>query len=620
MDERDLSIEKLLGERAKLRTASGVYLVFDQDPRTHLKGTDQPWVLSLSGLALPASPAPTMLDRMVVFVDEFALGLPASSADEIRSLLAPLPYGPALVWAARRLARLWPVRTDANGQMALARDMFGGAPVVGMFEQFLADSAHGERRYLFSQQQMHVLARLVLESADGNAEDRAWDDEREARMQQALLAVTSVLGAGANTVAGDGQELENWLVFFAQNGAYNASPQPLLSYQRTWRLYIELADSPEGRAHPDFCPLDEWTIEASGASLKELYAVGFAATAKAEQLDAPAEELAIVPPLEDYLSSTSVADRHTVFTQALSAPREFYVRGFARSRSDPVRLAWEITPFQQRPLVRLPDGALALVSPRALESWLTDGTYYRLLDIAASRGCRDRFTAFVGWLVEQYVLELFETTLNDGGSGVPRVHGEQDYRGQKTSDVALDFEADIVLCEVVSVRLPLGVRAEADEQEFAKYLRRSVTDKLEQLDRVISDVLDGRARIPDVDPAAIRRVWPVLITVDEVMQGEPFWAMLDRAAIDYFSQPVCQRPTLMAIDDVETMLGMVAAGDNLISLLHEKGSGDYREHDWTRWLNETRKGDPPRLPALEQRWEDLMSETSALLMSAKSDS
>src|SRR5205823_10375764 len=127
--------------------------------------------------------------------------------------------------------------------------------------------------------------------------------------------------------------------------------------------------------------------------------------------------------------------------------------------------------------LRLSDGRLALTAPRGLYSWLTDGWYYRLLDIAIARGHRDAFTTYVGFLFEEYVVELLELALPNRASGDGRVNREQTYRGEKTADAAIDYGADLLLVEVVSTRLPRGVRAEANAEELDRFLRRAVLDK-----------------------------------------------------------------------------------------------------------------------------------------------
>ena len=148
---------------------------------------------------------------------------------------------------------------------------------------------------------------------------------------------------------------------------------------------------------------------------------------RAQDQTAPPEAEAVVPDFASYLSTTTLADRHTTLTETLSAPHSFYVEGFERSRDVPLRLAWETTPFLTKPFLRIP-GGLCLLSPRPVQAFLTDGVYYRFLDIAVEEKQRDDFTTFVDWLIERYVQELFEQALASRPAGSGRVHGEQGYR------------------------------------------------------------------------------------------------------------------------------------------------------------------------------------------------
>jgi hypothetical protein len=261
-----------------------------------------------------------------------------------------------------------------------------------------------------------------------------------------------------------------------------------------------------------------------------------------------------------------------------------------------------MTPFLAKPFLTLRDETLLLLSPRALHSWLTDGVHYRLLDRAIALDQRERFTAFVGHLFESYVLEVLADGLAGHAAGEGRVHGEQRYTGdQKTSDVAIDYGADLVLCEVVSTRLPLGVRAEADQDELDRFLKRTILNKLTQLDRVVDDLVRGAAHIPGVDMAAVERAWPVLITVGEVVEGEALWSFIKREATG-LRQAICRPLTLLGVDAAETLAGMAASGEGVASILSAKQRDNYGELGFRRWLADTRETAPPRLPVLEARW------------------
>jgi hypothetical protein len=258
-----------------------------------------------------------------------------------------------------------------------------------------------------------------------------------------------------------------------------------------------------------------------------------------------------------------------------------------------------------------------LTSPRGLYSWLTDGWYYRLLDIEIERNERDDFTTYVGYLFETYVLELFQVALPDRTPGQGRVHGEQGYGASEemTSDVTVDYGDDLLLFEVISRRLPLGVRAEADQEELENHLKRTFLDKIKQLDRVGRDILSGHARIPDVEPARIRQIWPVLVTAGDVTDSEPLWKWLnEKTPAGTFEDPKVQRLTLLDVEDIEILAGLVSAGEEINDIVTAKALSDYRELSLVRWLNDTRTQDPPRHPKIEERWQGLSATMRAALV------
>jgi hypothetical protein len=611
-DVKQRDLEHILAGKHKYISPTGLIVLFDQ-PRQPMLG--EGWARSPHDLSFPTRPSPSLLDQMVVVCDEAALGLtPPSTVEEVREVVGQLPWAPAMIRTARIARKLWPIRDEPERQLELARELFGeDAGIIEDFGAFLGNPGT-ERRYLFHEQQLFVLQRLLLESAAQDEGEVTWTAEQDLQLRKALIKVSSAITAGAAKVLSRERDPKDWLGFITQNSAYNSSEQPLLAYQRTWRIYVELAGTAAARAHPNHCDLDQWHRDHVGVSLPELLAVGHGAAMRAEDESAPAGAQAVVPDMQSYLSTTSLAERHATLTEALSASRSSYVEGFERSRDVPVRLAWETTPFLTKPFLRIP-GGLCLVAPRAAQGFLTDGVYYRFLEIAAAEKRRDDYTTFVGWLIERYVQELFEEALGSRPAGQGAVHGEQEYSGQLTSDVAIDCGADLVLVEVISTRLPLGVRAEADEAELEKYLKRTVIEKLEQLDRVIDDLLDSdsAARLPGVDMGRVQRIWPVLVTYGDLLAAGPLLAYIADEAGGLLGQAATRPLTLLGLEDVEVLAGMLADGETLADVLAEKNGGVYEGLPFSRWITDTRNEIPPRLPVLEQRWFDMTDGFAALL-------
>jgi hypothetical protein len=555
---------------------------------------------------------PTMLGQIYVVADEAALGLRVSSIDEVRAHLRDLPFPVAVELVANTAAKLWPIRSEATQQRKLLEQLVCSPQHLAAYDRFLTDVRDDleEHLYVLGEQQLHVLQRLVLEEAHG--EDAEWNAQHAGALEAAFLGVTSVVGEGAANLQSGERQLEDWVGFLTQNGSFNAGGQPLYALVRAHRLFIELPRTPAAQQHHCARDFDSWTGERFNLSAEELFAAGFLAQATSVMGQQPDDERVpgVLPPMNTYLSTTALAAKSEAVDAALSAPREFFVSGFNRSRNNPVRLAWESTPFQQRPFVRFDDGQLVLTSPRALYSWLTDGWYYRLLDIAMGKGERDAFTTYAGYLFEAYVLELFQLALPKRPAGAGSVHGEQPYGaggGEMTSDVAIDYGDDLLLFEVISTRLPLGVRAEADHAELESYLERTFLDKIDQLDRVSRDVLAGRAHIPGVDPARVRRIWPVVITAGDITETEPLWKWLhEHTPAGTFADPHVQRLTLLDVEDIEILAGLVAAGAEINDIITAKARSDYRELSMVRWLGDTRDEDPPRHPEIEARWEQLI--------------
>ena len=79
---------------------------------------------------------PTGLRLFAVAPEEPDLGWDRSTPEQVRQLVAVLPFEHAMLVLAQLEAAHWHVRNDAAGQLVLARSFFGTqAPVVGHLER-----------------------------------------------------------------------------------------------------------------------------------------------------------------------------------------------------------------------------------------------------------------------------------------------------------------------------------------------------------------------------------------------------------------------------------------------------------------------------------------------------
>jgi hypothetical protein len=184
------------------------------------------------------------------------------------------------------------------------------------------------------------------------------------------------------------------------------------------------------RNHPDFCQVDEWFVEDYKLSISEQYALGFAVLATAKVMDESlqlTERSVLGPDFFPDIATRLERDPDDV-TGIITATRSRYAEMFGAGEQTKARAAWERTPFDMRPVLRLAGGSFVVVSPWAITSWIGDGFFHRALSSARRRGQAERLLRFYGALVERYALQTLQQVHPEPrplGSG--RVYGDRTY-------------------------------------------------------------------------------------------------------------------------------------------------------------------------------------------------
>jgi hypothetical protein len=392
---------------------------------------------------------------------------------------------------------------------------------------------------------------------------------------------------------------ERWLRYFVGNGGFAAHGWIKHDLARAHRLYEVIAKSRRARRHHDYCPLEGWLLDEYKMSFCELQGLGFVLYAGAQLYELGQPPIAVTPA---YYDSSALADRLDDGFRALAAGRDWFREQFLASAEHPRRAAFEIQPFLRRPGLRQTDGSIVVVAPRAIESWLSaNGAYYRFFDLARARGAKERakFTRFNGFLEESYARLLADAAHPYQGRrtfAVGRVHGEIDYRvkraERKTSDVVIDLGTDLALIEVTAKRLTQKSTVEADAESILKDMQMMMIDKMRQLGRVIGEIFEEPSRVPQLDLAYVQRVWPIVVCGDGVFQGPSIWAHINRQGGHYLETPRSVVPAeiqplvLLDLEELELLMGFVAAGHSLTEALERKTSEIWRERDFKSLVHE----------------------------------
>jgi hypothetical protein len=150
-----------------------------------------------------------------------------------------------------------------------------------------------------------------------------------------------------------------------------------------------------------------------------------------------------------------------------------------------------------------------------------------------------------------------------------------------------------------------------DREVLERNLAPMLFNKIAQLGRVATDLFDRTATLPDVDTQHVERFWPVLVTAGDLMQTEILWDRIDERMPSALRGGRIQPLTVLDIGDFELLLGLVAEGHALPSILARKNAGPYRRLELARLVVEELHMQPPltsRPPTLNERWDALAAE------------
>lgn len=560
--------------------------------------------ISQSAFFIMANP-PSALEQMRVVIDESGVGLPESSVEGLRVMTASLSFENAMLAICRLACHAWQIRGETAAQLALAPVIFGDADLAAAISR-LARRDSG-RLEIFPEQHAAVLQRLLVLFGRDAQLGEVTDGEQAIFNRAWLAAATPTAELDRDPPDGpDGRQ--HWITYLIQNGTYNRVEDSLSSMIRPQILLRDLAGSEAARLHPHFCEIEKWHGETFGFDLAEQFALAFAVFAKAGIFDetAPIGERSLVG--RPYLTNLTnkLGRNFEDAEELLSASRDWYRAEFERREDTTANVAWDRIPFETRPLLRLSNGEFVAISPRAVESWMGDGFYHRTLAAARERGEVERFQAFYGWLVEEHVLRVLQHVHPELGSLAScRVFGEQRYGrggGKKSPDVAIDGGPDLVLFEICSGRFTLRTVVEGSPEAALADLGRLVFEKADQLNRRLTEFLDGEWGLPGVDVGQVQRIWPVIVSAD-VLQNEMLWDEIRDRLSGLLSQPKVQRLTLLDLSEVEQLAALVERGHALVDLIAKKASGPYAELDFRRFVTETPDlPDNVRPSLLDDRW------------------
>jgi hypothetical protein len=514
---------------------------------------------------------------------EEQVGRAPSSLDDLVTILRDIPFTDAV----QVTAWLGSVNDDTGEapqeQLTVLKRAYGeNPPVVASATPYIAQGMRA-----LAEQQLFLMQRLAFDHCPNGVQ--ATQAQVIARCEDALLAAATVA-----TSLGDRfltSDLEDALLFLVQSGAFYARDDLWHALGRS-RDLLELS-----RRRGDL-NLDDLMQSAYGVTAEEQFACAYGLAAlSGHKTDATSAAAAVISAsAADDVFSKVVPGREAAMRDLISADTEWYRACFANASKSLDSLVCDRVPVEQRPFLRSPSNDLLLLSPRALDSWMTDGFFHRAVaaaptHLSAPPSAEARslhVRTHYGHITEDYAAAVVEKAYS-GADSWAKVRREVSYAlpaGEaKSPDIAVLENSNLVFIEVCHSRLPQALLTAPTKALMRQALDNIYLEKLEQLGDRIVDFVASRINTLDIQPSEVTRIYPVLVTAPNLVPN-PVLAEVLKSDVQkrlYDRDEMVQPLTLLRIHELECLAGLVESGWQMRQVLEAKSSSAYSAHALDLW-------------------------------------
>jgi hypothetical protein len=415
-------------------------------------------------------------------------------------------------------------------------------------------------------------------------------------------------------------ERDHYVALMTRSAVANSTESIVEAITRAYAIYYELPRRPGASAMPNFVAPELWEPDARRTiDVYARFMIGMAIIGAVgvwdDDLPPRERPTGIQPGYLDQLAKDLQAGDSARIERAVAGDRAFFRGMFQREKKNVPANASNSIPFQVRPLLAQAGGGHLLSSTNALASWMTRGVHYACLTPIEGTPAAQAFLAYVGRLFELYAVELLQGA-HEAQPDV-RVLGDQPYDlgSSRTSDVAVIDGEDLVPIEVEAHRVTKEALLSSDAERVLRELDTMIVSKARQIDECIAALRRSQspAILPGVDMGEIERIWPLVVIEGGVTQTALLWDHLDEQLDGALRQPGVQRLSVMSVNELEAVAGLVEHGHRLATLLRRWKFGRGRHVDFSFYASKTPGLEQQHRPKLTQRrWSRLMEEVDSV--------
>ena len=189
------------------------------------------------------------------------LKVPPLHLEIVVEMIAALPFEAAMSYLSPIAAGLYHAHHEPRLHLRLAFQVFGQGPMLEEIRKFMAECPD---RLIFDERYLSALQRLLVVYASPSAQpSRVLTSHQRATLLTCLLSMGDVLPEWSPpepSASGD-YDVSAWTNYAVQRGAYYNTLDMLEGIVRASTMLIDIANEPDLKKHPDYCPLETWAVE-----------------------------------------------------------------------------------------------------------------------------------------------------------------------------------------------------------------------------------------------------------------------------------------------------------------------------------------------------------------------
>jgi hypothetical protein len=306
---------------------------------------------------------------------------------------------------------------------------------------------------------------------------------------------------------------------------------PMEDIVRNQLLLSEILERPAIKNHTLHVDLSTMFKEKCGISYERFVALVFGATTR---YTLPMSEEALVGahpylPASFYNSTNATSSEVASFFRLTAATLEGL-----KARLQGTTRPTDFSPLQAYPLLRHADGACLCLDPAFLQDKAGKGLFWTLrAALTASEG--EKLKNLWGLLSEEYLHWLWETSYLGSGQ---YLRDPKFADGMPAFDACLTEGSTLTVFEYKSSSLTASAKHSFDEQALAEDLHKkyavfgSKPKGIGQLERGLQRLCDGEV-IPGLEFSAVRKIFSVIVSLDEALVGLGLARYLDGLLLPY---------------------------------------------------------------------------------------